>query len=140
MGDFPRWVDREDVDSQAMLSAYMWYVGGAQAELSAEPGEWMPSWWGHLTLINHRVDPWPGAIVRPAVQGLAERDCDKRACSRCRSGRGGYQFRWYSPYWAGQYNKLRRPGAWEAPESSACSARGRALRFWQRRELAAMPP
>ena len=88
MGDFPRWVDRADVDSMAMLSAYMHYDAVTKAELSAEPGDWKPMWWGHLTFILHRVGDFPGTLVRPAVEGFAERACDKRACSRCDSGRG----------------------------------------------------
>ena len=132
MGDFPRWVEREDVDSQAMFSAYLNYLVTTGAHSRDAPG-WRPVWSGHLHMINHRTDP-PGVHVQPAVD-LKYRDCQKRACSRCEAGVGGYQFRWYSRFWAKRYNELRRAGAWTAPEPGTELTDDPAMRFGMSRGL-----
>ena len=48
MGDFPRWVDREDVDSQAMFSAYLHYQYAVEKTYCEGETDWKPLWWGHL--------------------------------------------------------------------------------------------
>ena len=140
MGDFPRWVDREDVDSQAMFSAYLHYQYVVEKTYCEGETDWKPLWWGHLHMILHRTDTSSvegvgGAIIRPSPQGVKDRKCVKRACSRCEHGVGGYQFRWYSRYWAKRYNELRRPTAWTAPEPGAETTEYPSLRLWTQRTL-----
>ena len=137
MGDFPRWIDREDVDSQAMYGAYMRYQFVFETTVLKDRAGSLPIWYGHLHMILHRVDMEaaadlpPGAIVRPNMRGLQSRACKKRACSRCEHGAGGYQFRWYSRYWAKWYNENKRAGAWTAPEPSAeTTDDDPSIRFW----------
>ena len=142
MGDLPRWIDDEKVDSQAMLSAYMGYEHMSRTELAAgNQGNFRPIWWGHLTMVVHKMNGVQGTLLTQPLAGIKDMDCEKRACSRCTQGRGGYQFRWYSRAWAKRYNEMRRPGSWEAPEPlAACSDETDAsLRFWRRHGLAAMP-
>ena len=135
MGDFPRWIDREDVDSQAMYGAYMRYQFDIEKKYNLVGTAMKPIWWGHLHMILHSVDTEglaglpPGGILRPDMRGLQSRACQKRACSRCEHGVGGYQFRWYSPYWAKWYNENRRAHAWKAPEPSETDDYP-SLRFW----------
>ena len=98
MADFPRWVDREGVDSYAMYSAYLHYQFHTKKTHFNDVAGWQPVWWGHLHMILHRVERVPGIVVRPDTQGVKCRDCDRRPCSRCDAGVGGYQLRWYSVY------------------------------------------
>ena len=49
-----------------------------------------------------------------------EKICEETGCERCRTGRGGYQFRWYSPLWYTDYLRGRtREDSWKLgdPES-----------------------
>ena len=112
MGDFPRWVDRDDVDSQAMLSAFMRYHYRMRQDF--DDGK-RPIWWESLHITLHHVADYHGSVHRPHFEGLAIKTCQQRPCRRCDNGWGGYQFRWYSRYWADHYNATRRPGAWMAP-------------------------
>ena len=98
MGDYPRWVNRADVDSQAMFSAYMQYRAANALSDDATETEWQPEWWGHLHMIHHRVSHVHKNILRPETGGVKGRECTQGACSRCEGGVGGYQFRWYSPF------------------------------------------
>ena len=132
MGDFPRWVDREDVDSQAMYSAYLRYEFGRQ-QTHFRHADWRPVWWGQLDMIVHRVPHVPGmTLVRPDTKTVQERACEKERCPRCEARMGGYQFRWYSCYWTKTYNEVRRGGAWEAPEPAEEPVDDPSLRFWKR--------
>ena len=129
MGDFPRWVDRGDVDSQAMYSAYLKYDYNMKQQLK-DPGV-RPLWWGCLHMIMHRVENDElSAVPRDNVGSLRTVSCQQRPCRRCEEGWGGYQFRWYSRYWAKTYNELARPGAWKAPEADYSCTDDPSVRFW----------
>ena len=134
MGDYPRWVNRADVDSQAMFSAYMQYRAANALSDDATETEWQPEWWGHLHMIHHRVSHVHKNILRPETGGVKGRECTQGACSRCEGGVGGYQLRCYSPFWAKFYNKLKREGPWTAPEPAPGKRNlKQEFRFWVRR-------
>ena len=130
MGDFPRWLDREDVDSAAMYSAYLKYEFQMRKEYFKNTGAYRPVWDGHLVMIMHKLPDIGRPCQAPNVPGVRKVNCQKRPCARCDGGRGGYQFRWYCPYWGKFYNDLRRPNSWEAPGGEPPSA-SQSLRFWE---------
>ena len=134
MGDFPRWVDREDVDSQAMFSAILNYEFKTKNAHFGDEAGWRPVWYGHLHMINHRANHGHLGGVRVDQDSVKNIDCEKRPCRRCDTGVGGYQFRWYSPLWAKWYNKTRREGSWKAPEPMVDMADKPCLHFWEYRE------
>ena len=103
MADWPRWLE-EDVDSQAMLSAYLWYQHTSKQTM------------GPLPLIVHRCS---FTEPPPAPPGTTNILCTAANCQRCLSGRGGYRFRWYSRHWIDRYKKYAREGAWGATVRSA---------------------
>ena len=74
-----------------------------------------PVWEGHLWCIMHEGPPALRGTPVPMPLRIPQLPCREQACPRC-GVRGGYVFRWYSPYWAKAYNRVRRPGSWEAPE------------------------
>ena len=117
MADLPRWVDLETVDGQAMLGAYIAYLQNTQKALKEKHGvSYQPHLIGQLPVTMHRDPPH----LAPLQEGqfpsrLPQRPCQEPQCARC-DVRGGYTFRWYSPYWARHYNSVARPGAWIAPE------------------------
>ena len=117
MADLPRWVDRSDVDSTAMLSAFMAYHHETSAMLKERYGmSYQPIWEGHLWSIMHKGPPGlPSTRSVTMPMRIPQKPCREQSCPRC-GVRGGYVFRWYSPYWAKAYNRMRRPGSWEAPE------------------------
>ena len=124
MANYPRWVDEERVDSAAMYSAYLQYQAWTCREVMFQDDtkeKWAPIWWGHLRCIHHRaiLPAWAAAlhIRTPSEPGVKRVDCTQPRCQRCAEGKGGYQFRWYSPLWAKEYNIRRREGSWVAPES-----------------------
>ena len=88
---------------------------------------WSP---GLLFMINNRVRHVEG-VVRVAPPDFPERECQQRPCRRCDASAGGYQFKWYSRYWAEFYNERRRPGSWEAPEPRGEPTASSSLRFWR---------
>ena len=114
MAHWPRWIDNDGVDSQAMLGSYLNYV--TELEQNNRP---MPWFYGLLWDVVHRerttVWNYMAERVDPPCLVL-HRPCLAPHCARCEEGRGGYQFRWYSALWAANYNRIRRPGSWEAPE------------------------
>ena len=118
MADLPRWVDQDDVDSQAMLSAFIRYHYETGLALKQKHGEsYQPIWEGQLSAIMHRDPPGIAGVYKARMpMKIPQRPCQKAVCARCTQRRGGFVFRWYSPYWAKYYNFLRRPGAWKAPE------------------------
>ena len=117
MADFPRWVDQWDVDSQAMLSAFIAYHVEVSEMLKVKHGmSFQPIWEGQLWSIIHEDPPaLRGTVTATMPLKIPMLPCRREDCPRC-GVRGGYMFRWYSPYWAAQYNKMRRAGSWEAPE------------------------
>ena len=77
---------------------------------------YQPVWEGHLWSFTHKGPPaLAGAQILPMPLGIPQLPCREQGCRRC-GVRGGYVFRWYSPYWAKVYNRARRPGSWKAPE------------------------
>ena len=141
MADLPRWVDRGDVDSSAMLGAFLKYHKEMNQGFEMKQLSYQPIWEGQLFAVTHRDPPemsFLGAVRLPMPCGIPEVPCRQRACSRCEV-RGGYIFRWYSPYWARDYNDARRPGAWKAPEPELPDCRVheqyllQQLRFWNPR-------
>ena len=131
MGDLPRWVNRSDVDSSAMLSAFLQYHTGSCQPLDDEHLSFQPSWYGHLCVVIHRDADWVLAQTKvPMPPVIREVPCRQPDCHRC-GVRGGYVFRWYSPYWAQAYNELRREGAWRAPQPELSAGRQGRNEYWQ---------
>ena len=109
MADLPRWVPSPRVDSQAMLSAFLYYKGrchpSEQEALAALHGI------GHAvqdTINVAGIDIMPTTIRGPVPMT----PCTAAGCRRCVDRRGGYQFRWYSRHWEEAYRRTRRPGSW----------------------------
>ena len=135
MADFPRWVDQEDVDSAAMYSAYLSYEHEMRKMYFVDTPAARPMWSGHLFMINHRVSLPPRGFVCPDAPNVPGRSCEREHCQRCLTGKGGYQFRWYSCYWGKFYNDRRRAGSWKAPELDGEPTAFASLRFWECPEL-----
>ena len=57
MGDWPRWIDRQDVDSAAMYSAFIAYDYHTKTQKveGMDLGAYHPIWYGHLKLVLHRA-------------------------------------------------------------------------------------
>ena len=92
MGDFPRWVNRWDVDSSAMLSAFLQYHTESCQPLDDEHLSFQPSWYGHLCVVIHRDADWVLAQTKvPMPPVIREVPCRQPGCHRCgvRGGRGG---------------------------------------------------
>ena len=100
MGDLPRWIDDPTVDSPSMLSAYLFVRSSTQ-----DAGRVI----GPLTIVVHL----PALAFTPS--GTVSVLCADADCQRCRSGRGGYAFRWYHHSWHETYLEGARPGAWQGP-------------------------
>ena len=117
MADLPRWVHRSDVDSSAMLCAFLAYHHEVSAMLQEKHGlSYRPVWEGHLWSFNHEAPPGlEGLQVGPMPLRIPRLPCREPACPYC-GVCVGVVFRWYSPYWADAYNRMRRPGSWKAPE------------------------
>ena len=119
MAHWPRWIDSDRVDSQAMLGAYLGYLHNC--EQAGYPGPWFK---GLLWDILHREPPpsdlsiMAERVYPPHI--VIHKPCRAEACLRCARGQGCYQFRWYSAAWASDYNRMRRGGSWAAPSLSPC--------------------
>ena len=136
MGDLPRWVDRPDVDSAAMYSAFMAYDYHMKTQKveGMDLGAYHPIWYGHLHMYIHKVEGEEdilSATLRPRNDNVREMACRTVGCRRCEEGRGGYQFKWYSRYWAKWYHMSARPGAWKAPEPLE-EPTAFSIHFWER--------
>jgi hypothetical protein len=94
----PIWIESNKVDSRAMLSAYLYRVQPSDIH------------YGYLKMVSHKMIDCGGTRLTPPA--VREEECSAPECQRCREGRGGYQFRWYSPLWEEVYVRLARPGAW----------------------------
>ena len=99
----PRWINRSNVDSESMLSAFLWYRSqcseSERLELEC------------LYSIDHRVKDAiliNGMLCRPQkIEGpVPSIPCTAEGCERCRTLRGGYQFRWCSWKWMHKYMEL----------------------------------
>ena len=95
MGDWPRWIDLPNVDSQAMYSAFLAYDCRMQSHEEIRAGGYRPVWSGHLMMIIHRVAE-EGVVPAFRVNGtgnVKETPCQQMGCKRCEEGKGGYQFK-----------------------------------------------
>ena len=109
MANLPRWVPTRRVDSSAMLSGFLGYLGRSSAvEKEAV---------AHLYMVEHAmrktvniggVELVPNHMPSP----VPSIPCTTPGCERCLTQRGGYQFRWYSQLWEQGYRATRRPGSW----------------------------
>ena len=91
--DLPRWINRSNVDSPSMLSAFLWY----RSQCSESERRELEC----LYSIDHRVkDAMRIEGVVPSIP------CTAEGCERCRTLRGGYQFRWCSWKWMHKYMEL----------------------------------
>ena len=100
--DLPRWINRSNVDSSSMLSAFLWYRSQC-----SESERWELEC---LYSVNHRVEDailFNGMLSRPQRIGPVQSiPCTAEGCERCRTLRGGYQFRWCSWKWMHKYMEL----------------------------------
>ena len=101
--DLPRWINRSNVDSSSMLSAFLWYRSQC-----SESECWELEC---LYSIDHRVNDAiliNGMLSRPQrIEGpVPSIPCTAEGCERCRTSRGGYQFRWCSWKWMQRYTEL----------------------------------
>ena len=101
--DLPRWINRSNVDSPSMLSAYLSYrVDCSESE------RWE---FDCLYSIDHLMKDEiiiDGLLIRPQMMGpvVPSIPCTAEGCERCRTLRGGYQFRWFSWKWMHKYMEL----------------------------------
>ena len=107
MGHLPRW-GGSDVDSQAMLSAYLYWTAHADP---AEADALIP----HLHTVDHQ-HLLPGPLLPPRVRGqdIPAFPCTEHNCRRCAERRGGYMFRWIDKRWLASYEQMRRAGSWSS--------------------------
>ena len=101
--DLPRWINRSNVDSSSMLSAFLWY----RSQCSESERRELEC----LYSIDHRGKDTiiiNGMLVRPQrIEGVVPSiPCTAEGCERCRTLRGGYQFRWCSWKWMHKYMEL----------------------------------
>ena len=117
--ELPRWIDHPRVDSQAMLSAFLDYRG----RLTGETREQL----AHLYMIVHTQKSTfvtGNKVIRPQeMSPLPTRPCEAQECERCRTKRGGYQFKWYHERWKDDYIRLTRDGAWTHDRLESSDAR-----------------
>ena len=110
--ELPRWIDHPRVDSQAMLSAFLDYCGRCTEEAREQLD--------HLFMIVHTQESTfvtGNKVIRPQkMSPLPTRPCEAQECERCRTNRGGYQFKWYHPRWKDVYIRLSRNKAWTPDE------------------------
>ena len=106
--ELPRWIDHPSVDSQAMLSAFLAYRHRSTGETRKQLE--------YLYMIVHTQESTfvtGNKVIRPQkMSPLPTRPCEAQECERCRTKRGGYQFKWYHERWKDDYMRLKRDGAW----------------------------
>ena len=112
MTHFPRWIDDDKVDSQAMFGAYLYYI---RSEAAPEEQEDLRC----LYSVVHAVRP---SVVIGGRVLYPERDypdefikvpCTTVGCARCSDLKGGYKSRWYDKRWGAGYIAGARAGAWK---------------------------
>ena len=97
MADLPRWINSSKVDTQH----WRWPTssGLATPEVWSRDLSWrLPASRGEQHEKLPTIVHWFEDIGPPKVN---ERMCTDPQRQRCWSGRGGYQFRWYSALWYG---------------------------------------
>ena len=102
MAHYPRWIGDTTLDSQAMLAAFLEWAGAA-------PVEEMTIAVRHLWIVEH----YPRDTAPVTIRGIQmqTRPCQASPCTRCSTGKGGYQFRWADRRWLATYEEMRRPGS-----------------------------
>ncbi|CAE7207020.1 unnamed protein product [Symbiodinium natans] len=106
MADLPRWINSSKVETPAMFMAYVQWLGKElqKADPETYPEDKpviVPEEKHHLPTVIHRSDYVTSLKAN-------EKLCTASECERCQSGRGGYQFRWYSALWYEGYLKGRQ--------------------------------
>ena len=107
----PTWIQNDLVDSEAMYSAFLQYLGQCSEEEQKVMKE-------RVNLIQHKESECVilgGVLIRskkvyPSIPLIR---CTERDCKRCRVQQGGYKFRWYSHQWLEAYVTLMRKGSWD---------------------------
>ena len=87
MGDFPRCIDRQDVDSAAVYAAYTTYELSMEEKHSHITGAYRPVWDSHLLMIDHRKPVGvclPRDVVKNRVRQMHSR---QQSCRRCNKRR-----------------------------------------------------
>ena len=106
--ELPRWINDRDVDSEAMLNAFLEYKAGRDGEAKRQ----LEAYWciehykAPIRLFGEEVEP---TKVRP--ENMPHRLCADPWCKRCLNGQGGFQFRWIHFRWAAAYDRRRRRGS-----------------------------
>ena len=105
MAHFPRWIEHSSVDSAAMCVAYIRWI--RKQHKKGEDPVLLPE-------IRHFPYDMGLGVELPCFSGtdLPWTPCATANCERCKVGKGGYKFRWYSKMWEKDYMKLRREGSW----------------------------
>ena len=62
-------------------------------------------------------------IQTQEMSPLPTRACKAQKCERCRTNRGGYQFKWYHERWKDIYIRLSKNGAWKLDSLGSHDAR-----------------
>ena len=109
----PDWIQDDTVDSQAMLSAFIHYLG----QCSEEEKVVMQS---RVYMISHAESEFVnvgGMILRPkkVPPPVPSKPCVERGCRRCQMKEGGFKFKWFANQWLEDYLDLKRPGPWVPP-------------------------
>ena len=102
-----------------MLSAFLDYRGRCKEEAREQLD--------HLYMIVHTQESTFVAgnkVIRPPkMSPLPTRPCEAQECERCRTNRGGYQFKWYHQRWKDVYIRLSRNEAWTPDELESNGAK-----------------
>ena len=111
--ELPIWINDRNVDSEAMLNAFLEY----KADCDGEAKRQLEALW----CIEHYrmpfiVDGVEIAVTKVRPDNMPHIPCRDQECKRCKLGQGGYQFRWFHSRWAHAYDRGRRPGSYTAAE------------------------
>ena len=99
----PRWINRSNVDSGSMLSAFLWYRSQcSESERRELECLYSIAHRGKDTILINGMLSRPQKIEGP----VPSIPCTAEGCERCIRRRGGYQFRWCSWKWMQRYTEL----------------------------------
>ena len=104
MAHLPRRIEDSRVDSQAMLSALLWFQHQNPQQYEAESLD-------KLFMIEHEF--YLSELNNARLYKRPWKPCMVSGCERCTKGEGGYQFRWYDARWSARYLELARTGSWK---------------------------
>ena len=103
MAHLPRWIEDTTVDSSAMCIGYMHWVRKERKK-------------GRDPILLPEIRHYPyifvieGVTVNASDVDLPWSKCTTVNCERCRLGKNGYKFRWYSKKWEKTYMQHKREG------------------------------